>query len=195
MPWRHSFCVLSTNFWDIALGRSVKRSLEGKLLQGRAKRFGARHDCPQIMKIPIKEGHELLGVRKGFTGIGESPTPSRAGHEGGRTAERERKRQFPGQKAELSRLRVGGDSRGAKRSDGSLKDASSSEEGAGYDLPDVEWVETQAFVEFFRAGVGLRPGGELAKLLLDNGPGPIFNGAAHNSTVAPKLGGESEPSV
>ena len=67
--------------------------------------------------------------------------------------------------------------------------------GACYDLPDFEGVEIQTFIEFSGKGVGLRPSSEGTKLLLDNRSGPIFDGAAHHSAVAPKLRGKGKSAV
>src|ERR1051325_1896117 len=125
---------------------------------------------------------------KSFTGIEECATPARAGYEGRRTAEGERERQFPGEESKLSFLSSSFDRRTApKRNDGSLNDAGSGQKGAGYALADVTGGETQALVQFVCAGISLRPGVKLPKLLFDNGSGAIFHGAAHNSSLVPKL--------
>src|SRR5690349_18197301 len=74
-----------------------------------------------------------------------------------------------------------------------LKDAGSGKKRAGHYLADIAKVETQALVQSASTGVGLRPGGKLPKLLLDNRSGPIFHGATHNTAASPILRGKSKP--
>jgi hypothetical protein len=79
--------------------------------------------------------------------------------------------------------------------EGFLNDAGRGEQGTGYDLPHFEGVEVQAFIQFGREVLRLRPSIELTELLFDDGAGAIFYGTADNSAFAPRLGSKSEASV
>ena len=77
-------------------------------------------------------------------------------------------------------------------SDRSTQNGGGRESGAGYDLAGVRGSEVQAGIKFCGEGVALRPGFEDAKLLIDDGSGPIFEGAANHRTVPPTVRRESQ---
>jgi len=76
-----------------------------------------------------------------------------------------------------------------------MDDAGAGQNGTGYNLPNVERVELQTFIQLRCESVGLGPGGKLTKLLFDNGSGTTFDRAANHSAVSPKLRGKSKSFV
>ena len=66
-----------------------------------------------------------------------------------------------------------------------MDDAGAGQNGTGYNLPNVERVELQTFIQLRRESVGLGPGGKLTKLLFDNGSGTTFGFTDYLSSVSP----------
>jgi hypothetical protein len=73
-----------------------------------------------------------------------------------------------------------------------LKNDGCCQQGTGDDLADVEGIEIQAFVQLIGTTDSLRPGREFPKLLFDDWARIIFDSAANDSALSPKLRGESE---
>jgi hypothetical protein len=148
----------------------------------------------QFAGVATEKGHELPSVPNSILDVPQQARGVVTSHLVDGPAEGQGKGQLCHYKARVHRL--GGKFQGVRPKPVGgkrrFKDAGRGKKRAGYDLADIAGIETQALVQFGGTGVGLRPGGKLPKLLLDNGAGAIFHGATNSTAVSPILSGESK---
>jgi hypothetical protein len=164
-------------------------------LQGGSKDRQTSGNVPQFAGVTIEKGHELPSVQNSILDVPVEARGVLASQLADGATESEGKGQLCHYKARVRRL--GGRFQGVRPKPvggkSCLKDAGSGKKRAGYDLADITGIEGQAFVQFAGTIVGLRPGGKLAKLLLDNRSGAVFDGATDNTAASPILRGKSKP--
>src|SRR5690349_22433978 len=161
-------------------------------LQGGSKDRQTSGNVPQFAGVTIEKGHELPSVQNSVLDVPVEARGVLASQLADGATEGEGKGQLCQYKARVRRL--GGRFQGVRPKPvggkSCLKDAGSGKKRAGYDLADITGIEGQALVQSGGTVIGLRPGGKLPKLLLDNGDGAVFEGATPIIAVAPSMRGK-----